>query len=121
MRVGEQRAQVWKQLYFKPFLANFSAVGVSVGPPNALVCPNPTSSSKTMTTFGALAGAFTSKRGGALALRTSRTVTGVIFGSGIGRTVRSSLSGAGLSAASSFAGACAQDVVGQCSCPEAAT
>src|SRR3954454_13718417 len=55
-RVGEHSAVVWKRLYFSPFAARRSAVGVAHGPPNALAAPNPTSSSKTMRTFGAPAG-----------------------------------------------------------------
>src|SRR2546426_490731 len=38
-----------------------------MGPPKALEAAKPTSSSKTITTLGAFAGAFTSKRGGAFA------------------------------------------------------
>src|ERR1700730_7583559 len=46
------------------------------------------SSSKTTTTFGAPLGAFTSKRGGALALRASSSVIVGGEGSGTGSTVR---------------------------------
>ena len=42
-----------------------------IGPPNALLWPKPMSSISTITTFGAPLGAFTSKRGGAFALRAS--------------------------------------------------
>ena len=35
-RVGAQSAVVWKRLYFRPFPASRSAVGVAHGPPNAL-------------------------------------------------------------------------------------
>ena len=35
-RVGEQRAVVWKRLYFRPAAASFSAFGVWQGPPKAL-------------------------------------------------------------------------------------
>ena len=35
-RVGEHSAVVWKRLYFRPFAASRSAVGVEHGPPNAL-------------------------------------------------------------------------------------
>ena len=65
-----------------------------MGPPNALDMPNPISSIITRSTFGALAGAFTSKRGGAVALRASNVVIAGRFGSEIGNTVRSSLSAA---------------------------
>src|SRR5207253_6336735 len=71
IRVGEQRAVVWKRLYFSPWAASFSHVGMFTGPPNALDWPKPMSSSRTMTTFGAPLGALTSNRGGALALRAS--------------------------------------------------
>lgn len=50
------------------------------------------SSISTMTTFGAPAGAFTSKRGGAFASRASSVVIALVAGSWIGSTVRSSLS-----------------------------
>ncbi|HVG95355.1 MAG TPA: hypothetical protein VNK05_00480, partial [Chloroflexota bacterium] len=35
-RVGEQRAVVWKRVYFRPAAARRSAVGVWIGPPKAL-------------------------------------------------------------------------------------
>ena len=35
-RVGAHSAVVWKRLYFRPFPASRSAVGVAHGPPNAL-------------------------------------------------------------------------------------
>ena len=38
-RVGEQSAVVWKRLYFSPFAASRSAVGVLIGPPKALEAP----------------------------------------------------------------------------------
>src|SRR4051812_23604295 len=60
-----------------------------IGPPKALDCPKPMSSISTISTLGALAGAFTSNRGGALALRASTWVMGGYRGSGIGRTDRS--------------------------------
>ena len=47
------------------------------------------SSIKTTTTLGAFAGAFTSKRGGAVALRASISVIGTTAGSAMGSTVRS--------------------------------
>ena len=82
---------VWNLLYFSPPLASFSAVGMWIGPPNALDWPNPMSSIRMMRTFGALSGAFTWNRGGAFALRASSTVLCGIFGSAIGSTVRSIL------------------------------
>src|SRR6266496_2156902 len=60
-----------------------------MGPPKALDWPNPMSSISTMRTLGALAGALTSKRGGGMAFRTSKTVLCGYWGSGIGSTVRS--------------------------------
>src|SRR5438552_2225186 len=87
MRVGEQSAQVWKRLYFRPFFANRSAVFIGIGPPKALEWPKPMSSRRTMTMLGAPLGGFTSKRGGALALRASISVIGLIAGSGIGRVL----------------------------------
>src|SRR4051794_35638265 len=55
-RVGAHSAVVWKRLYLKPLAASRSAVGVWHGPPNALEAPKPTSSSRTIRTFGAPAG-----------------------------------------------------------------
>src|SRR3954453_15318156 len=55
-RVGEHSAVVWKRLYFRPSAARRSAVGVAHGPPNALEAPNPASSSRITSTFGAPAG-----------------------------------------------------------------
>src|SRR3954451_18906847 len=55
-RVGAHSAVVWKRLYFKPFAASRSAVGVAQGPPNALEAAKPTSSSRMTSTFGAPAG-----------------------------------------------------------------
>jgi hypothetical protein len=51
-------------------------VGMLTGPPKALDWPKPMSSRSTMSTFGAPAGAFTSKRGGGAALRASNVVIG---------------------------------------------
>jgi hypothetical protein len=59
-----------------------------MGPPNALDWPNPMSSIKTMSTFGAPAGALISNRGGGVAFRTSNPVLCGYCGSGIGSTVR---------------------------------
>src|SRR3954465_12932430 len=55
-RVGAHNAVVWKRLYFRPFPASRSAVGVAHGPPNALDAAKPTSSSNTTSTLGAPAG-----------------------------------------------------------------
>jgi hypothetical protein len=55
-RVGEHSAVVWNRVYFKPWAASRSAVGMCTGPPNALEAPNPTSSIRTTSTFGAPAG-----------------------------------------------------------------
>src|SRR5437762_2198023 len=121
MRVGEHRAVVWKRLYFSPLLASFSQVGMWIGPPKALDWPKPMSSIRTMTTLGAPFGALTSKRGGALALRASTSVMGLSLGSGIGRTVRSSLSEAALSASfAASAGFPDRAWTSAVSCPDAA-
>ena len=55
-RVGAHSAVVWKRLYFRPFPASRSAVGVAHGPPKALDAAKPTSSSKMISTLGAPAG-----------------------------------------------------------------
>ena len=70
--------------------ASRSIVGVRIGPPNVLGPPKPTSSIRTMTTFGAFAGALTSNRAGGFALRASSSLYRGGSGSAIGRTVRSS-------------------------------
>ena len=92
-RVGEHRAVVWKLLYRSPFWASRSIVGMGIGPPKVLGTPKPMSSISTMTTFGAPAGAFTSKRGGGVTLRASISVTAGRAGSWIGSTVRSITAG----------------------------
>ena len=51
-RVGAHSAVVWNRLYFRPFAASRSAVGVAHGPPKALDAAKPTSSSKMTSTFG---------------------------------------------------------------------
>jgi hypothetical protein len=48
--------RVWKREYDRPDWASRSAVGVRQGPPKALAAPNPTSSSRITSTFGAPAG-----------------------------------------------------------------
>ncbi len=63
-RVGEHSAVVWKRLYLSPFAARRSAVGVAHGPPKALDAPKPTSSSRTMSTFGAPSGGRSGSIGG---------------------------------------------------------
>ena len=63
-RVGAHSAVVWKRLYFRPFSASRSAVGVAHGPPNALDAAKPTSSSKMTSTLGAPAGGCSGSIGG---------------------------------------------------------
>ena len=63
-RVGEQSAVVWKRLYFSPFAASRSAVGVLTGPPKALDAAKPTSSSRITSTLGAPAGGRSGSIGG---------------------------------------------------------
>src|SRR5439155_6071269 len=72
----------------RPSAASLSSIGILHGPPKALDCPKPISSSKTTTTFGAPFGAFTSNRGGGLTLRASSSVIVGGLGSGTGSTVR---------------------------------
>jgi hypothetical protein len=55
-RVGEHSAVVWNRVYFRPWAASRSAVGMCTGPPKALEAPKPTSSISTTSTFGASAG-----------------------------------------------------------------
>jgi hypothetical protein len=55
-RVGEHSAVVWNRVYFSPWPASRSAVGMLTGPPKALEAPKPTSSSRTSSTLGAPAG-----------------------------------------------------------------
>src|SRR3954453_17817934 len=89
-RVGAHRAVVWNRLYFRPFPASRSAVGVAHGPPNTVDAANPTSSSRTTSTFGAPAGGSSGSiagnvASGSLASRGSSPSYGL---SGIGRTSR---------------------------------
>jgi hypothetical protein len=63
-RVGEQSAVVWKRLYLRPSAASRSAFGVWHGPPNALEEPNPASSTRMISTFGAPAGGRSGSIGG---------------------------------------------------------
>ena len=65
-RVGEQRAVVWKRLYFSPPAASFSAFGVWQGPPKALAEPNPASSIRMTSTLGAPLGGRNCSIGGNL-------------------------------------------------------
>jgi hypothetical protein len=67
---------------------------VPTGPPKVLVPAKPRSSTSTTITLGTPSGAVTSKRGGGSALRTSSSVYTGRPGSGIGRTVLSSVSAA---------------------------
>src|SRR6478752_8946039 len=89
-RVGAQSAVVWKRLYFRPFSASRSAVGVAHGPPNALDAANPTSSSRTTSTFGAPVGGRSGSIGGNVASGSlaSRGKSPSNGRSGIGRTSR---------------------------------
>ena len=89
-RVGAHSAVVWKRLYFRPFPASRSAVGVAHGPPNALDAAKPTSSSRMTSTFGAPAGGRSGSIGGndasgSFASNGSVPSNGL---SGIGRTSR---------------------------------
>src|SRR3954453_5334937 len=89
-RVGAHSAVVWKRLYFSPFPASRSAVGVAHGPPNALAAPKPTWSCRTTSPFGAPSGGRSGTIGGnvasgSLATRGSSPSYGR---SGIGRTSR---------------------------------
>src|SRR5262245_36168492 len=89
-RVGEQRAVVWKRVYFRPLAASFSKAGVWHGPPNALEAPNPTSSIKITSTLGAPVGGRSGTIGG---IRVSGSlalyvVTPTYGRSGIGRISR---------------------------------
>src|SRR3954452_10090219 len=83
-RVGEQSAVVWKRLYFRPWPARRSSVGIGMPPPKVLAVPKPMSSIRKTITFGAPFGALTAKRGGAVALRASSSVAGGGVGSGVG-------------------------------------
>ncbi len=62
--MGEHSAVVWNRLYFRPAAASRSAVGVSQGPPKAVAAPKPTSSIRTMITFGAPGGGRSGSIGG---------------------------------------------------------
>ena len=63
-RVGEHSAVVWNRVYLRPCAATRSKFGVSIGPPNALEAPNPTSSISTTNTFGAPSGGNSRRIGG---------------------------------------------------------
>ena len=94
-RVGAHSAVVWKRLYRRPPAASRSAVGVRHGPPNALDAPKPTSSSRTISTFGAPSGGSSGSIGGnavsgSLASYVVRPGAGR---SGIGNIVRACRSG----------------------------
>src|SRR5689334_12891359 len=94
-RVGAHRAVVWKRLYFRPFPASRSAVGVAHGPPNALEAAKPTSSRRTTSTFGAPAGGRSGSIGGNAASGSlASSGSSPSYGrSGIGRTSREIWSG----------------------------
>src|SRR3954451_23419483 len=87
-RVGAHSAVVWKRLYFRPFPARRSAVGVEHGPPNALDPAKPTSSSKMTSRFGAPAGGLSGSIGGNFACGSfASNGNGPSYGrSGIGST-----------------------------------
>ena len=61
--VGAQSEVVWNWLYLRPSAATLSSAGDATGPPKVESDPNPTSSSSTMTTFGAPSGAVSSGNG----------------------------------------------------------
>jgi hypothetical protein len=88
-RVGVHSEVVWNWLKRMPSFASCSAVGVRIGPPKALGWPKPMSSINTISTFGALAGAWTRNSGGGVTLRALISVIGGYCGSTIGSTVRS--------------------------------
>jgi hypothetical protein len=81
---------VWKRVYFRPSPASRSAVGVPIGPPNALDAPNPTSSSSTTRTLGAPGGGRSRVIGGndVSGSFASYVVSPACARSGIGRTDR---------------------------------
>src|SRR5439155_9535857 len=93
-RVGEQRAVVWKRLYFSPAAANFSAFGVWQGPPKALEEPNPASSIRMISTLGAPLGGRNCSIAGNLVSGSlaSYVIRPVRSGVGIGRCERCFLS-----------------------------
>jgi hypothetical protein len=83
---------VWKRLYFRPFAAIRSSVGMLIGPPNALECPKPMSVDQDDDDdWGAFAGADGVNRAGAFALRASSSVIAAYVGSASGSTVRSTV------------------------------
>ena len=94
-RVGAQSAVVWKRLNLNPPAARRSAVGVWHGPPNALEAPNPTSSSRTIRTFGAPSGGSSGSIGGNAVSGSfaSKVVSPCAGRSGIGNIVRACRSG----------------------------
>src|SRR5688572_10606278 len=65
-RVGEHNAVVWKRVNFSPSAASRSNVGVSMGPPKALLAPKPTSSIRITRTLGAPSGGRSRRMGGNL-------------------------------------------------------
>src|ERR1700726_1688158 len=92
--VGEQRAVVWKRLYFSPTAGSFSAFGVWQGPPKALEEPNPASSIRITSTLGAPVGGRNCSIGGNLVSGSfaSYVISPVRSGVGIGRCERCLLS-----------------------------
>src|SRR3954453_15260419 len=89
-RGGAHSAVVGERLYFRPFPASRWAGGVAHGPPNALEAANPTSSSRTTSTFGARAGGRSCSIAGNFAAGSfaSRGSSPSYGRSGIGRTSR---------------------------------
>jgi hypothetical protein len=66
---------VWNRLSLSPPAASRSATGVLHGPPNADEAPKPTSSSSTISTFGAPSGG-RSGAGGRPAMHSQRRIVG---------------------------------------------
>lgn len=77
-RVGEHSAVVWNRENAVPSAVIRSAMGISHGPPKALLAPKPMSSMSTTSTFGAPAGGRSGAVGGGGVA--SRASTGVSVG-----------------------------------------
>jgi hypothetical protein len=78
----------------EPTRSRRSAVGMLIGPSNALEAPNPTSSNSTINTFGAPAGGRNGSIGAKLVSGSfaSNVVSPGCFRSGIGNTLRCTFS-----------------------------
>src|SRR4029079_3260583 len=89
-RVGEHRGVVWNRVYFRPSAARRSKVGVWGAPPKALFEPNPASSIRIRSTFGAPSGGRTGLIGGKAVSGSfaSYVVRPVWVRAGIGRLAR---------------------------------